>query len=141
MVGSSTPNLSGYFLGGAGGSGLSLNTRSTWKTGKPSSLTLSSSSGGSHSHSFSDSGTTSTIGDHSHAIGTTGNVDGNKSGGRFYPGSSGVSSGPAGSHSHTFSVSGTTGTHSGHTHTINSNNWDSYTRPYSYGVNYIIKHD
>lgn len=144
LVGSTTPNLKGRFLGGAGGNSISLKSEYDDSTRKPrkNNFSLSTGSGGSHSHSFSDSGTTGSGGGHNHRMGNTGQVSGDKSGGRFYPDTSGSArTESAGSHSHTFSVSGTTGNHTGHSHTVSSSNWDSYTRPHTYGVNYIIKHD
>jgi microcystin-dependent protein len=141
MVGSTTPNLRGRFLGGAGSSGMTLKSTYNQSTSAPSGLSLSSKSGGDHTHYFSDSGQVQSAGSHTHVMGTTGNVDGNKSGGRFWPGNTGSSTQPAGSHQHNFSVSGNTDKHNGHTHTIESSGWDTYTRPYTYAVNYIIKHD
>ena len=142
MVGDSTPNLKGRFLGGAGSSGMTLKGTYGQSTSEPSGLRLSSETGGSHSHYFSENGTTAKDGSHNHQIGNTGNTDGNRSAGRFYPDTNGSArTSTAGEHTHSFSVSGNTRNHDGHTHTINSTGWDSYTRPYTYAVNYIIKHD
>ena len=144
IVGDNTPNLKGKFLGGAGGNDLTLGSTYNDATRKPrnGSFSMSADAVGNHSHSFSGSGTTGSNGSHSHKMGVTGKTSGDKSSGRFYPDTSGPSTtSSAGDHSHSFSVSGSTGSGGGHGHTVSSSNWDSYTRPHTYAVNYIIKHD
>ena len=144
IVGSNLPNLKGRFLGGAGSNDLALGGYTNDSTRKPrkSNFSLSSGSAGGHSHSFSGSGTTGSGGRHTHNMGSTANVSGDKSGGRFYPSTNGpAKTSEHTGHTHSFSVSGSTGSGGSHGHSISSSNWDSYTRPHTYAVNYIIKHD
>ena len=144
LIGNVVPNMKGRYLGGAGGNGLTLGNSYNDGTRKPrnGSFSMSADSVGSHSHSFSSSGSTGSAGSHSHRIGTTGQVSGDKSAGRFYPDTNGsVRTETVKDHTHSFSVSGTTGGGGGHSHSVSSSNWDSYTRPHTYAVNYIIKHD
>ena len=114
-----TPDFRGLYPGGAGtapsnrgGNALTIggasetNAYHAYKTARPT-------------NNFS----TNTTGEHKHKIGTTGNVDGKKSDGRFYPSeTSGRTTGPAGDHSHTIDAGG-----------------DSTTRPPTLSVHFIIK--
>ena len=103
---------------------------------------MSADSVSNHTHTFSGSGNTNETGEHDHKVGSPAKVDGSKSDGRFYYDiSGGRPTSKAGNHTHTVSVSGSTGGSGGHGHTVSSSNWDSYTRPHTYAVNYIIKHD
>lgn len=126
-----TPNLTDRFVVGAGGS------YGVGNTGGSASVTLTTSQIPSHTHTFSDSGTTNTTGEHSHTI--KGNIYvGNGSytgeapstyGAAYY--TNGNSTRDAGNHSHTFSVSGTTSsTGSGSSHE---------NRPPYYALAYIMK--
>ncbi len=115
-----TPNLQDQFVVGAG------NSYAVGATGGADTVTLSTSQMPSHTHTFS--GTTSTIGDHTHSIPDGSGVDGAQA---LEAGNvtGTIQSGAAGAHSHTFS--GTTaseGSGSGHEN-----------RPPYYALAYIMK--
>ena len=129
----STPDLRNRFVVGAG------STYAVNATGGADSVTLSTANMPAHNHSFSASGTTSTIGNHTHPDvakphptdnGRDGD-SGSNSVGLLEGQTLGNSTGAAGSHNHTFSVSGTTGnTGDGTAHE---------NRPPYYALAYIMK--
>ena len=129
----STPDLRNRFVVGAGSS-YAVND-----TGGTDSVSLSTANIPAHSHSFSGSGTTSTIGNHTHPdVAQPHPTDTGRDGDSGSPVTGlnefnklGNSTGAAGSHNHTFSVSGTTGnTGSGSSHE---------NRPPYYALAYIMK--
>ena len=129
----STPDLRNRFVVGAGSS-YAVNA-----TGGTDAVNLSTANLPAHSHSFSGSGTTSTIGNHTHPdVAQPHPTDTGRDGDAGSPVTGlnefnklGNSTGAAGSHNHTFSVSGTTGnTGSGSSHE---------NRPPYYALAYIMK--
>ena len=129
----SSPDLRNRFVVGAGSS-YAVNA-----TGGTDSVSLSTANIPAHSHSFSGSGTTSTIGNHVHGSvarpypGDSGRAGNASSGAPGLHGANllGNSTGAAGSHNHTVSISGTTGnTGSGSSHE---------NRPPYYALAYIMK--
>ena len=129
----SSPDLRNRFVVGAGSS-YAVNA-----TGGTDSVSLSTANIPAHSHSFSGSGTTSTIGNHVHGSvakpypGDSGRAGNASSGAPGLYGANllGNSTGAAGSHNHTVSISGTTGnTGSGSSHE---------NRPPYYALAYIMK--
>ena len=129
----STPDLRNRFVVGAG------STYAVNATGGADSVSLSTANLPAHSHSFSGSGTTSTIGNHTHGNVANPLMNDNGRDGDAGSNSTGLNeadrlggtTGAAGSHNHTFSVSGTTGnTGSGSSHE---------NRPPYYALAYIMK--
>ena len=129
----STPDLRNRFVVGAG------STYAVNATGGADSVSLSTANLPAHSHSFSGSGTTSTIGNHTHGNVANPLMNDNGRDGDAGSNSTGLNeadrlggtTGAAGSHNHTFSVSGTTGnTGSGTSHE---------NRPPYYALAYIMK--
>jgi len=117
----STPDLRDRFVVGAGSS------YAVGATGGASSVTLSTSQIPSHTHTFS--GTTSTIGDHTHSLPDGFGQDGYPAIEAAGPTGANLSTGPAGAHSHTFSGT-TAATGSGSSHE---------NRPPYYALAYIMK--
>ena len=129
----STPDLRNRFVVGAG------STYAVNATGGTDSVSLSTANLPAHNHSFSGSGTTSTIGNHTHGsvalphpsdAGRDGD-SGSNSVGLLEGNTLGGTTGAAGSHNHTVSISGTTGNQgSGSSHE---------NRPPYYALAYIMK--
>ncbi len=116
-----TPDLRDRFVVGAGSS------YAVGATGGADSVTLSTSQIPSHTHTFS--GTTSTIGDHTHSLPDGFGQDGYPAIEAAGPTGANLSTGPAGAHSHTFSGT-TAATGSGASHE---------NRPPYYALAYIMK--
>lgn len=116
-----TPDLRNRFVVGAGSS------YAVGATGGADSVTLSTSQIPSHTHTFS--GTTSTIGDHTHSLPDGFGQDGYPAIEAAGPTGANLSTGPAGAHSHTFSGT-TAATGSGSSHE---------NRPPYYALAYIMK--
>ena len=149
IVGNNTPNLKGRFLGGAGSNGLTLGNSYNDATRKPRNGSFSLSVDTRHRHSFGINKTgisTGSTGGHSHTYDAWGTTKKGGGTGSTNPSSrsTGITTGGTGKHSHTFdlSISNILTDYQGSTtKSVSSSNWDSYTRPHTYAVNYIIKHD
>jgi microcystin-dependent protein len=159
MVGANTPNLRGKFLGGANGNGLTLKSSYSDTTRKPRNSSFSLTVDTRHRHSFDitkNGISTSSGGSHTHTITSNLFVNKDNSGANkgnkvnfnrtnYNSGSaSSLSANSGGSHSHTFDLSVTginTDYQGSSSKSVSNSNWDSYTRPHTYAVNYIIKHD
>lgn len=127
---------SAYALGSSGGSTTTSSAGSHNHTGNAGATTLSTSQIPSHTHT----GTTSTIGDHTHTyVAPTGTLGGGLAGSGGGYNITSNTSGAAGSHSHTF-TSNATGGGDSHTHTISTDGTHTHTvTPPYLALNYIIK--
>lgn len=149
LMGNVVPDMRGRYLGGAGGMGLTLGTSYNDSTRKPRNGSFSLSVDTRHRHSFGISKTgisTGSNGGHSHTYDAWGTTKKGGGTGSTNPSvrSTGITTGGTGKHSHTFdlSISNILTDYQGSTtKPVSSGNWDSYTRPHTYAVNYIIKHD
>lgn len=159
MVGNNTPNLKGRFLAGAGENGLALGNSYNDSTRKPRNNSFEQTVDTRHNHKFDINAngiSTGSGGSHSHTINSNlyVNQDNKSSNGgnkvnynrTNYNGGSSTSlnTTTGGSHSHTFDVkiSNVSTNNAGSTSAqVSSSGWDNYTRPHTYAVNYIIKHD
>ena len=156
IMGSKTPNLKGRYLGGYGDKGLTTlrgnyndYTRRPRTNSALFNVGVDSTNLGSHKHDSGNiSATTNSDGNHTHSFQTDGyNKTGNTNALRpLNENHNFTSNSSYGSHNHSISVSGYTANANlgNHTHDVNvtlSSSWDSYTRPYTYAVHWIIKHD
>jgi len=160
MVGDRTPDLRGRFLGGVGLNGLdTLGTLYEDTTRKPRNSNFTQTVDTYHRHEFDIKQSdiiTSEAGNHSHDI--TDNLYVNKDNKSANSGNkvnynrtsanggseSSLTTNTVGKHTHEFDieVNGIETDYEGSkSNSISSSNWDAQTRPPSYAVNYIIKHD
>ena len=149
MVGNNTPNLKGRFLGGAGSNGLTLGNSYNDATRKPRNGSFKITTPTKHRHSFDitkNGISTGSGGGHSHTYDAWGTTKKGGGTGSTNPSSrsTGITTGGTGNHSHSFNLNVTginTNYQGADEKAASTSNWDSYTRPHTYAVNYIIKHD
>ena len=154
------PDLRGKYLGGAGDLGLGeVRSEKTDFTRRPrmteayngnNNLLFTASIGekdlGAHRHGIGNiAANTGNDGSHVHKFKVQGyNKTGNTNAIRNEPGND-YTSPKEGSHNHAITMSGNTGDKAlgKHSHNIGFSyeDWDEYTRPYTYVVHWIIKHD
>ena len=157
LIGLNTPNLKGKFLGGAGGTGLDLGVSYNDSTRKPRNNSFTQSVDNRHKHTFDINKSNIVIGggSHGHRINTQLFVNSdnkasntgdkvNYTRSSYNSGSASVLNTEAGygGHNHNLdlAISGVeTDTQGAAATPVSSQNWDNFTRPHHYGVNFIIK--